>query len=71
MDNVQQHPILKCGNLECHDLGICEIWPGQKALELFGHMQMKGVSPDAVTFVGVLNSCASVVALEEGRYVHQ
>ncbi len=26
---------------------------------------------DVITFVGVLNACASVVALEEGRYAHQ
>ncbi len=44
---------------------------GQKALELFLKMQQEGVQPNSVTFVGVLNACASVVALEEGRYVHQ
>ncbi len=27
--------------------------------------------PNTVTFVGVLNACASVVALEEGRSVHE
>jgi pentatricopeptide repeat protein len=43
----------------------------QKALELFGHMQQECVRPDAITFVKVLNACASIVALEEGRYVHQ
>ncbi len=44
---------------------------GQKALELFRQMQQEGVRPDSVTFVGVLNACASVVALEEGKCVHQ
>jgi pentatricopeptide repeat protein len=34
-------------------------------------MQQEGVEPSSVTFVGVLNACASVVALEEGRLVHQ
>jgi len=29
------------------------------------------VQPDAVTFVGVLNACASIVALEEGKYAHE
>jgi pentatricopeptide repeat protein len=28
------------------------------------------VEPGSVTFVGVLNACASVVALEDGRCVH-
>jgi pentatricopeptide repeat protein len=44
---------------------------GQKALELFRQMQWEGVWPNSVTFVGVLNACASVVALEEGRCAHE
>ncbi len=27
--------------------------------------------PNSVTFVGVLNACASIVALEEGRFAHE
>jgi hypothetical protein len=42
----------------------------QEALELFQQMQQEGVQPNSVTFVGVLNVCASVLALEEGRSVH-
>jgi hypothetical protein len=34
-------------------------------------MQQEGVQPESVTFVGVLNACVSILALEEGRYVHQ
>jgi pentatricopeptide repeat protein len=34
-------------------------------------MQHEGVQPDSVTFVGLLNACASVVVLEQGRCVHQ
>jgi pentatricopeptide repeat protein len=44
---------------------------GQKALELFEKMQQEGVQPDFYTFVGVLNACANILALEEGRCVHQ
>jgi pentatricopeptide repeat protein len=44
---------------------------GRKVLELFWQMQQEGLWPDATTFVGVLNACASIVALEEGRYVHE
>ncbi|CAK9213961.1 unnamed protein product [Sphagnum jensenii] len=40
---------------------------GDKALELFGQMQQEHVQPDPVTLVAVLNACASVAALEEGR----
>ncbi len=44
---------------------------GHKALELFQNMQQEGVHPDSVTFVGVLNACASIMALEEGRRAHE
>jgi hypothetical protein len=33
-------------------------------------MQQEGVYSNFVTFVGVLNACASVIALEEGKIVH-
>ncbi|CAM6073859.1 unnamed protein product [Sphagnum tenellum] len=52
-------------------LGHVKCGQGQKALELFQQMQQEGMQPDSVTFVGVLNACASVVAIEEGRCVHQ
>ncbi|CAK9278386.1 unnamed protein product [Sphagnum jensenii] len=48
-------------------LGHVQCRQGQKALELFEKMQQEGVQPDFVTFVGVLNACASILALEEGR----
>jgi pentatricopeptide repeat protein len=52
-------------------LGHVKCGQGQEALELFQQMQQEGVEPDSVTFVGVLNACASIVALEEGRHVHE
>jgi pentatricopeptide repeat protein len=44
----------------------------EKTLELFQHMQQqKGTSPsNSFIFVQVLNSCASLGALEQGRRVH-
>ncbi|CAM6012949.1 unnamed protein product [Sphagnum balticum] len=51
--------------------GYVKCGQGQKALELFQRMQQEGVWPDRVTLVGVLNACASVVALEEGRGAHE
>ncbi|CAK9213959.1 unnamed protein product [Sphagnum troendelagicum] len=44
---------------------------GEKVLELLQQMQQEGVQPDPVTFVGVLNACASAVTLEEGRCAHE
>jgi pentatricopeptide repeat protein len=52
-------------------VGHVKCGQGQKALELFQQMQHKRVEPSTLTFVGVLNACASVVALEEGRHVHE
>ncbi len=52
-------------------LGHVKSAQGHKALELFRQMQQEGVQPDSVTFVGVLNACASFVALEEGRCAHK
>ncbi|CAN5962314.1 unnamed protein product [Sphagnum jensenii] len=52
-------------------LGCVRCGQGEKALELYKRMQQEGVQPNAVTFKGVLNACASLMALEEGRSVHQ
>ncbi len=52
-------------------LGHVKCGQGQKALELFQQMQQEGVWLDSVAFVGVLNACASVAGLKEGRCIHQ
>ncbi|KAJ7561029.1 hypothetical protein O6H91_03G011000 [Diphasiastrum complanatum] len=41
------------------------------ALELFYRMQQEGLQPDSVTFVGALNACACLAALDEGRLIHK
>ncbi len=51
--------------MNCHDIGICKLWEGDKALQLFQQMQQEGVQPNTVTFLRLLNACASTVALEE------
>ncbi|CAM6085395.1 unnamed protein product [Calypogeia fissa] len=42
----------------------------RRTLELFQQMQEEGMKPDKYTFVPVLNACASLASLENGRYVH-
>jgi pentatricopeptide repeat protein len=37
----------------------------------FNKCKQESVQPNSATFVGVLNTCASIVALEEGRCVHE
>jgi pentatricopeptide repeat protein len=52
-------------------LGHVKCGQGQKARGLFQQMQQEGVQLDSVTFLRVLKACASMVAIEEGRCVHQ
>ncbi|CAK9214662.1 unnamed protein product [Sphagnum troendelagicum] len=65
-------------NMPAHDLvswnvmilGHVKCGQGQKALDLFQQMQHEGLQPDTASFVGLLNACASLRALEEGRRIH-
>jgi pentatricopeptide repeat protein len=43
----------------------------EKAVELFREMLQKGIIPDRFGFVPLLNACASLGALEEGRRAHE
>jgi pentatricopeptide repeat protein len=52
-------------------LGDVKSGQGQKALHIFHRMQQEDVQPDLVIFLGVLNACASVVALKEGSHVRE
>jgi pentatricopeptide repeat protein len=52
-------------------MGYGKCGQGLKALDLYKQMLLGGVEPDPVTFMEVLNACASVGALEEGRLVHE
>ncbi|CAM6051442.1 unnamed protein product, partial [Sphagnum compactum] len=44
---------------------------GKEALKQFEQMREEGMRPDRFTFVPVLNACAGLRALEEGRRAHQ
>jgi pentatricopeptide repeat protein len=50
--------------------GYVKCGQGQRAIELSRQMQLEGMQPDHVTFVGLLNACASIAALKEGKHVH-
>jgi hypothetical protein len=69
--SVQQDAISKCGHLERHHIGTCEMQareggPGTISTNAIGGFSIRL----GCFFVGVLNECAGVVALEEGTYVH-
>lgn len=40
---------------------------GESALKLFGRMKREGVTPDGITFVGVLSACTHVGLVDEGH----
>jgi pentatricopeptide repeat protein len=63
-NKIPSHDAVSCNVII---LGHVKCEQGQKALNLFQQMQWEGVEPEPMTFVGVLNSCTSVAALEEGR----
>jgi hypothetical protein len=69
-ENVQQDATSRSGQLEHHDIGTSECKQGQKPLEFFQQMEhIEGTV--SVVFVGLLNACARIVALEEGRCAHE
>lgn len=43
---------------------------GKEAIVLYKQMQQEGTVPDNVTFATVLKVCASLEALEEGKWIH-
>ncbi|KAJ7521878.1 hypothetical protein O6H91_19G072600 [Diphasiastrum complanatum] len=44
---------------------------GKDALQLFQEMQRKGFQPSQVSFVTILDACASLAALTEGKRLHK
>eukprot|EP00250_Pteridium_aquilinum_P020273 c24766_g7_i2 orf=1-354(-) len=43
---------------------------GKEALSCFKQMQLRGFSPNAITFACILKACGSIRALEKGEEVH-
>jgi pentatricopeptide repeat protein len=43
---------------------------GGETLRLLHLMQLEGVKPNEITFTSVVNACANVAALEQGKQVH-
>lgn len=43
---------------------------GKEALHLFNQMQQKGVKPNKVTFLGILDACGGETTSNKGRLVH-
>jgi pentatricopeptide repeat protein len=74
LESFQQDANTRFYCIECIDFGYVKCGQAHKALALVQEMQWKGVEPSVVTVVGVvvvLNACANVLALGEGKYVHE
>lgn len=50
--------------------GYAKMRRGEEALQLYKQMQQEHMMPDKFTFVTILNVCARLGALEEGKKVH-
>ncbi|KAH7436565.1 hypothetical protein KP509_05G026100 [Ceratopteris richardii] len=50
--------------------GYAEQCKGEEALACFDLMQQEGISPDRVTFTCILKACASIGAIDKGKYFH-
>ncbi|KAI5081458.1 hypothetical protein GOP47_0004641 [Adiantum capillus-veneris] len=50
--------------------GYAEHGQGEEALRCFDLMQLKGVTPNATTFVCSLKACGSIQAEDKGREIH-
>ncbi|KAL6011325.1 Pentatricopeptide repeat-containing protein [Asimina triloba] len=48
--------------------GLAMHGQGDKALELFSRMEKDGITPDGVTFVGVLCACTHMGLVDEGQH---
>ncbi|CAK9135215.1 unnamed protein product [Ilex paraguariensis] len=55
----------------CMISGLVQCKAPEEALELFSAMQKSGVEPDKVILTSVLSACASLGALDYGRWVHE
>ncbi|KAJ7546044.1 hypothetical protein O6H91_08G021700 [Diphasiastrum complanatum] len=48
----------------------CHYGQSKAAVQLFGQMQREGVEIDNVTIVSILDACANLADLQEGRLIH-
>ncbi len=56
---------------ECHDFGTCEMWTRAEGIGTISANAMGSGGAKPCYFIGVLNACASIMELEEGRHVHE
>ncbi|XP_015878068.3 pentatricopeptide repeat-containing protein At4g38010 [Ziziphus jujuba] len=55
----------------CMISGLVQCKHPKESLELFWNMQNSGIEPDEIILTSVLSACASLGALDHGRWVHE
>lgn len=67
--------LMEFSSMPCHDMiswnsiicGLAHHGYGEKALDIFQDMRLKGVNPNEITFVGVLSACSHSGLVKEGK----
>ncbi|XP_024517209.1 pentatricopeptide repeat-containing protein At4g02750-like [Selaginella moellendorffii] len=67
-DDMPKHNIVSWSALIS---GYAQNGHSRQAISLFKTMDLEGIQPNEVTFVSVLDACASAVAFLEGRLIHE
>jgi hypothetical protein len=58
--------------LGCQHIRTCEVQARAEGTGvILANLHLDGMQPISVTFMGLLNTCASVVPLGEGSYAHE
>ncbi len=71
LESIQKDAISRCGHLDHHDVGTCEMWAMAEGTGTISTNATGGCMPKPCYFVGILNACASIVALEVCRCAHE
>uniref|UniRef100_A0A7N0U503 Pentatricopeptide repeat-containing protein n=1 Tax=Kalanchoe fedtschenkoi TaxID=63787 RepID=A0A7N0U503_KALFE len=67
-DNMESPDVVSWSSLI---IGHAQFGFGQEALKLFEKMKASGITPNHVTFVGVLTACSHVGLIEEGLLLYR
>ncbi|XP_024536942.1 pentatricopeptide repeat-containing protein At4g14820-like [Selaginella moellendorffii] len=54
-----------------HAVWICRERTRERSSPLLREMDLEGIKPDSVTFIGAVDACASLPCLTRGRNIHQ
>jgi pentatricopeptide repeat protein len=71
LESVKQDAISRYDHLDCYDIWTCEMWARAEGTGIISGNTTGRCATKRFYFCGVLNACASMVALEEGRCAHE